>query len=352
MIRKILFLGNYGNRNVGDNAILIELVKRYKKTFPKSRIYIICRENIDDINLSKSVFPVRMVIREMKSAFYGSDLVVIGGGGIFSEYVGPRARFIPFVAILAKILGKKVYFESLGFYPSTSPLLKFLVRVAFLFSDKISVRDGVSIQTAGWVNSIKRIELVEDPAVSLVSASGRHVHDILINEGMKIGKGTKLIGVSIKRVKNPKYAARVTKVFKKLIQIYEKNKKIAFLFIPYSRDRGGLTKREDDYSYNEELLRNFNNNPRVFLLKREYSPNEILGITRVLNLSICMRFHSIVFAYMSKIPFVPISYAEKCQAYLEKKKINALQINTLTYNKVIHFNENVEHILTQNKRKN
>lgn len=334
MKNTILFIGNYGNRNVGDNAILGELIKKYKKEFPKSKIYIVCRENIREVNNLPHVTPVKMVLGEMLPAFIDSNMIVVGGGGIFSEYVGQKAKFIPLVTIVAKIFGKKVKYDSLGFYPSTSKILSMIVRLAFIFSDYISVRDQISMEMCGWVRNFKNILLVDDPAITLKAITRAKAINILKKENIKIGKNLKLIGVSIKRVKNPYFAEKISSIFKELLKRNDK-RNLMFIFIPYSRDRGGKRTEDDEY-YCRRIIKNYIKN-NVSILKNEYTPNEILGITKLLDLSICMRFHSIVFAKITGIPFVPISYAEKCHAYLSKIKTKGLQIDNISYGKIVDY---------------
>lgn len=44
MKKSILFIGNYGNRNIGDDAILFVLSLRYKKKFPNHKQYVFCQK--------------------------------------------------------------------------------------------------------------------------------------------------------------------------------------------------------------------------------------------------------------------------------------------------------------------
>jgi len=335
MIKNILFIGNYGNRNVGDNAILEELIKKYRKEFKKSKIYIICRENIREVKKLRNVIPVKMTAGEMTSVFLGSNMVVVGGGGIFSEYVGPKAKYIPLVTITAKLMGKRVHYDSLGFYPSTSKILTTFVRIAFILSDFISVRDHVSLEMCGWVRKYKNISLVDDPAITLKAIKKQRATEILKKENIDIGK-RKLVGISIKRVKNSYLAEKVSSVFEELLR-RNSNSNLMFLFIPYSRDKGG--KRTEDDAYYCNKIVNKCSNSNVYILQNEYTPSEILGITKLLDLSICMRFHSIVFAKIAGISFVPISYAEKCHAYLSKINTKELKIKNISYRKIADYGD-------------
>src|SRR5690348_13518431 len=108
---KLVFIGNYGNRNVGDDAILHLLSDRYHERYAGHDQYVFARQDEAHVRRISHATPIPTDPRTALWALWHAQVIVIGGGGIFGARMGPAARFIPLFALLAQMLGKRVIYE-------------------------------------------------------------------------------------------------------------------------------------------------------------------------------------------------------------------------------------------------
>ena len=69
------------------------------------------------------------------------------------------------------------------------------------------------------------------------------------------------------------------------------------------------------------------------MLEEERRPQDILGVFRFFNLFVGMRFHSIIFSMMMKVPTIAIIYDTKTVEHLKGRKRSccfSIAINELT----------------------
>lgn len=329
MKHNLVFIGNYGNRNIGDDAILHVMSERYHVKLPHVQQYVFARNYPADIEKISHASPLDMSLQSILFVLLKVKIIIIGGGGIFSAYTGPLAKLIPFFAIVCKLLGKKVIFDSLGFYSTTPFFLKQLVLFSMLFADSISVRDTASISTLKPIQKFRQIQLVDDPAFELKASSTEQVKDIFAAN--QIPTASKPIAIiSIKKVKdhnlNEKMTISIVKTVQWLIdQDYE------VVFVPFCHDP--LQKTEQDVLFAQEIIDRLPTKHGSYCLQQYYKPQEIFGIFKQAGCVIGMRFHSMIFALNAQVPLVAISYEEKCTTLLKnlhKKYIDIKDISPET----------------------
>src|SRR5690606_24567673 len=97
-----LLVGNYGNFNIGDELLLKGAVREIINEFgPDCKFYVPTRNTefieIYHKELREQLVPVSIAnFSSLLKAFIDSDMIVIGGGGIWSRYTGSFAHLIPF----------------------------------------------------------------------------------------------------------------------------------------------------------------------------------------------------------------------------------------------------------------
>lgn len=103
---RVLLVGGYGAGNLGDEAILRGLLSALPQTVtaltvvshdPTATVADHANEPPDCVEL-RAVRPTpSTLLRQLLAA----DAVVVGGGGIFSRYMGPYAAKLPLFALVA-----------------------------------------------------------------------------------------------------------------------------------------------------------------------------------------------------------------------------------------------------------
>lgn len=332
MKKKLVFIGNYGNRNIGDDAILQVLSRRYQKKFPDYKQYTLVRHYSYDVGKISIASPLDLSLKSIIWVLCNCEVIVIGGGGIFSGYTGPKAKFIPFLGIVSKILGKKVIYESIGLYSTAGYFQRYSVLLSMLLADEISVRDGLSLQSVIPIMKLKNIKLVTDPGYSIRPISIKRVKEILRKEDIKTSNH-RVIGISVKRVKSNITNSKIIFELVKVIDWIVAKRNYTVLLIPFCNDRIQYT--EKDLEFSLEILSKIKEQSCVFCLKNYYTPQEIAGVMKLCNVFIGMRYHSLVFAHSLGIPLIPISYEEKCLDYIKKNNHTVITTDSISHKDII-----------------
>lgn len=323
--RKIMIIGNYGNRNIGDESVLDVLLN--EKNFKNNNIKIIIPSRnpklVEDMHQVKAI---KVPSLKLLWEFFSSDTIIISGGDLFSNLFGFYIIFIPIIAILARLIGKKVIYYSIGIYPSSQKSLKVLLLISILFANCISVRDEISLQTIRCIKKIKKIHIVPDPALKLKPIRSKNASYLLRREGIK--KKNLLIGLSLKCLNKHEVDDKVINVISKFINWLIKWYNADIVFFPFEHNK---TKHyKIDYFFGLRIKQNIQNKNKFKIIKGEYTPAEIMGMIGKMDFFVGMRYHSLVFAYKMKVPFIGIAYAEKTDSFLKsigKKSINVYNLN-------------------------
>lgn len=299
----LFIIGNYGAQNLGDDAILISLVNLLKNK--NCQIFIPSR-NPSKVVLCDSNTPlsIQTIIKYLKS-----DTILIGGGSIFSKYIGTLAKFIPFLIILSKLLNKKIIFISIGYSKSTPKITDYLMKITITFASYILVRDKSSYNLLKKYCK-KKIFLTKDLVFYLKVKQNKLIK---LSEMKKIDL-SKSICFCLKPIKNKKKQDELVLKINKLIREIRKSfPKYQFLFFPFYNTNNSI---ENDIEFNQKIAK-LN---KGVLLSKNYSPREAISILGSTKLNICMRYHSIIFSILAKNKFIGISYEDKCEEILKEHK--------------------------------
>ncbi len=162
---RILILGYQGFANLGDEAILTGI-----ETILKGRhvrvVGIVCGPE----PASVAAFPGAPRISSLRllpslasmRALWGSDALVLGGGGLIHDHwsiVIPR--YLGWIA-LARLFGKRVVWLGVGVGPIRRRLHAILARMAARLTTLALVRDRRSAELIGGESS--RVAIIPDPA--------------------------------------------------------------------------------------------------------------------------------------------------------------------------------------------
>lgn len=157
--KKILVAGYYGEGNLGDELILLGLVKGIKDKFPDGKVAVkiltgdpqetrLILGDSGDLNTEKIVysFARRKSVVDVLKAVASSDVVVLGGGGLFQDFTSSGSLYYYLVIILlSKLLGKKVSVVSVGIDQLKS-FNRVVARFVLKLADNLSVRDRESAE--------------------------------------------------------------------------------------------------------------------------------------------------------------------------------------------------------------
>ena len=324
MERAVLVTGYYGFGNTGDEAILSALVAGLRARNPAVRI----RATSGDPGLTRQQHGIDAVAwrdpLSLSEAVRASDLVVIGGGGLFQDYAGfeagtlltPRHGGVVFYAgpaVLAAAARKPVALHALGIGPLFSEDARRLVGTVARAAVRASVRDEGSralLETLGVPPG--SVSVSADPAF-LLNAERIRPEDVLI--GMGIEPHAPIVGVALRpwaRGVDP--AAWEAAVARALDGLLEKTGG-TLLFVPFERSPWS---EDDDFAIAARVRRRLARSDRTAVLSGLLAPEDTASLLGGCDVVLAMRLHAAVFALGAAVPPVGVAYDPKVEALLSE----------------------------------
>jgi polysaccharide pyruvyl transferase WcaK-like protein len=200
--KKLLILGGDTDNNIGDRAILYSMCHEFRKLDSQLSISILSSHPARDRMFFGATAIPRGILHqpEMFRDARSSDLILIGGGGLFQDddslvkmpYWGIRTALIKAANPNSRLIG-----YSLGVGPLKKPISRLFARIAFSCMDTVSVRDELGKKIASSLTK-KPIHLVPDPALMLPSGSEESAIKLFDEHNIPI-RHTTVVGVALRR---------------------------------------------------------------------------------------------------------------------------------------------------------
>ncbi|SHJ61959.1 polysaccharide pyruvyl transferase CsaB [Paramaledivibacter caminithermalis] len=301
-MKNVFIFGYYGFKNLGDEAILSSIVKMIKEKHSGLEISALSY----NVKYTKSTHKINGVsrnsIKDIFNAIRKSDLVISGGGSLLQDATSSRS-LIYYLAIIsiAKLLKKPVLFFCNGFGPIKKSLNKYLASKVINKVDKIVLRDLQSKKLMEEIGITKPIEVTTDATFCLNSVNEKRVKEIIKNENIPHDKP--LVGVSVRPWKIGQNFINTMAKFGD----YVISQGLNVVFIPMQASK--------DEEISKRIINHMDN--RAYILKNEYTPEEMLGIIGVLDILVAMRLHALIFAAIKEIPMIGLEYDPKVQSFLD-----------------------------------
>ncbi len=298
---KIVISGYYGFKNAGDEAMLYSILRAVRSIDPAAEVTVISGKP----EQTEKTFGVRAVPRFGGFSIFrklcAADVLISGGGSLLQDVTSSRSCLYYLSLIwTAAILGKKVMLYAQGIGPIRRQWVARLMRYVLSQADAITVRDETSEQFLKTIGVTAPIYTTADSVFFLTKEETETGRAILCAAGVPENK--KIVGLS---VRNWKDAAMWTKAFATYIEKMAKED-VSLVFIPMQHP--------DDTRMAKSLCGdNFEN---VYFLDGTYRAEELMSIIGGLDLLVGMRLHALIFAALSHIPMIGISYDPKIDNFL------------------------------------
>ena len=238
------------------------------------------------------------------------DIVLIGHDNCVIEI-----SFEAFCIILAaKMLNKIVIFYSGSFGPYKGLFRKILARESFNRADLITCREPISYEHLVKLGLKTKPRLTADLAflLDLVDIELKKILPSRIDftkplfglNATRIMSKYSFKKLKGKKAKYKKYIGVLSKITEYIIEKYQAN----ILLIPHVY---GYHPENDDRRVLKDIYDFLKNTRRVFLLEKEFLPEELKGIISKLDVFIGARTHSIIAAISSGVPTLAFTSADK-----------------------------------------
>jgi polysaccharide pyruvyl transferase CsaB len=309
----VIITGYYGFDNLGDEAILEELLHELSPICGKENIIVLSNQPEKTSTLygvqSTSRWNWSIYIELLRQA----KILISGGGGLFQDGTGPRSvLFYAAQIFLAKLFGAKVFIYAQGIGPIKNHLCRALSQLAFKQANKITLRDQNSVDIARTWST--EPELTADPVWAL--ASSPLPNSILSN----LDKITQpIIGLSLREAAGLKdyhlqiLAQAIADTFSQSI--------ILLLPLQNKQDLSPL-KKIDNYLKELKVKTNFLDTSQII------KPSQWLALMEKMDLLIGMRFHALLMALKVSKPVIGIAYDPKIIYLLKEFNQPLLYLNS------------------------
>jgi polysaccharide pyruvyl transferase CsaB len=294
--------------NLGDEAILESLLNELRKTV-SAEVTVFSKNPQDTLSrhdVERAVSPRALTRREMIPEIQRLDLFILGGGGILFD--AGAEEYLREVMIANELeVPVMVYAISAG--PLTTQVSRRAVQTSLNGAPPrvITVRDRIGYQLLEDVGVTEDIHLTADPAF-LLEPDDLSIQ-ALKSEGVDFDRP--LIGFSVREpgpaapdIDPEEYYALLANAGDFMVERYAAN----VLFVPMEKT---------DVQHSHAVVAHMQYAERAEILRRRYSPRQILGLMGHFEFAVGMRLHFLIFAALRGTPFAALPYASKVTGLLE-----------------------------------
>jgi len=301
----ILVVGAYGYRNVGDEAILAGLLT----TVAGRRVTVVSRSPAETSALhGVDAIPIQRALHALRA----HRTVLIGGGGLFGSDIGRIGRALPAFGILARSLGRTVRVEGVGVDPAIGGAQRRLVRRLLRDADAVTVRDDASARLIDSWGIDARV--AGDFSALMPEVASRIGRDLLRAAG--VDQRRPVIGLCLTSV-NASVTPAMTSA---IVALIRRHPELQFCFIPMSQHP--FVDDHNDLILAGSLQARC---PELKVLPGAHHPAAVLSVFSALTAVVAMRYHGLLFAERAGIPLIPVSYADKCLAWLSERGMRPVE---------------------------
>jgi polysaccharide pyruvyl transferase CsaB len=323
---RVFACGYYGFGNEGDEVILQGLRAGLEKRCPGLR-WVVSSGDPEQTVERHGVEAVSWVDpAAIADAVASSDLVLVGGGGLFQDYWGcdPSTFFTPahsnitfygLPILLAALLGKPARLQDVGVGPLETGQGRALVRALAEAATGVSVRDRPSrdlLVSLGLPE--ESLELTADPSFAVATPAVPADPESCIGVSLRHWEGG-----SPADAWEPHVAAALDRVL-------DRSPTRRVLFVPM---QAGHRELEDDVAVAERVSARLRHRNRASILDTREIPGGVRAALARCDVVLGMRLHSVLFAMAAGRPVVGLSYDPKVVAALERagRRESAVQLD-------------------------
>ncbi|MFL6237661.1 MAG: polysaccharide pyruvyl transferase family protein, partial [Thermoanaerobaculia bacterium] len=329
---RILIGGYYGHGNAGDEAILAGMLEALRVLWPDLEFTVAS----GDPARTMAEHGVRAVaagsLPELIAAVAESDLVILGGGGLFHDYwpvpaetlLTTRQGGLPaYLAypVLAALLGRPAVIYAVGVGPLATEEGRRLTRIAFELCRRATVRDPGSLALLAEIAPDLPVELAADPAFRLQPAADPEIDRLLASLG--VGTEERLTGVSLRHwdfgVSPEVWEAEAARA----LGLHLAEVPGRLLFLPFQSEAGTY---EDDLAVSRRVAAALARPEHALVVDRRLRPAELAGLLGRCERVLAMRYHAALFALAAGVPAAALAYDPKVASLLGEAGLGDLAL--------------------------
>lgn len=339
--KSVFVVGWFGTETVGDKAILAGIMSKYLSEDKDTKFYVaslepfITERTLVELGIEAIVVPVDSTDYLRVAAHAGVTLM--GGGPVMGI---PPLAYVLSAFKAAKAKGKCVGLYGCGLGPFNSERFTEVARQILKIADFIYLRDDSSLLKAKEMGArdSQEIKMIGDPAKFHLNASYPQAElsknkvepklALFLREWPEEYRGD---------FSSPEFCGKRDNLESRLAaDIRELSEKygLKICFYPmHTYHVGG-----DDRVFARRFVKRYMSDLDVEIYDRPSSVDVIVKAMASATLSLCMRFHSVVFAHHVGRPFVALDYTQggKIKGFLATINQSERMVDLVDYSKSNH----------------
>jgi polysaccharide pyruvyl transferase CsaB len=307
----VLISGYYGFDNLGDEAILEQLVSEVKAASINPKDIVVLSNNPQLTSQQFAVDSVnRWSLKDIVALLPRTRLFISGGGGLFQDTHSLKSIiYYGGLIALARLLGSKILIYAQGLGPLNKPISQSLTKQFLQLADKICVRDDKSFKMLEqWGLKTKSIRTADPVWALQPSTPPQAVSEQITVPPASKGKPS-LIGISL-RTGAGFSQSHLRKLVETLQSSLDQSATLVMLPLQDEQDRPILSSFADLWHGKNQIIWLA---PETKLL-----PSQWLALIASLDMVIGMRLHSLIMSLANGKPVVGISYDAKVEIILNQ----------------------------------
>jgi len=310
---RVLIIGNFGNGNTGDEAMLARTLQE----LPADTDIKVVSRNPRMVEALHKVPAVAMEGVAFVKALKWCDGIAVVGGGLFGTGASSLVKALPAIVWAATARGRDITYVAIGVYPGTPERVLDLLRRSVRKPGRITVRDEVSAATLG--DEIVA-PVVGDLAMGLTPAPSADARRALSAAG--VDPAVPLLLVAPKALPNPILVDCLQDAAESLARRWiDRGGAVAGLAIATHADYGlGLPRRDEVLitELGERLGR------RVPVLGPQLPPALAKAVVAEADALFGLRLHALIFAVAAGVPCLGVGWEERTTAFLAEHEQSSI----------------------------
>jgi polysaccharide pyruvyl transferase CsaB len=318
MPKRYLISGYFGFSNAGDEAILSVLLQDLRQAAPGAELYVLSGNPAETSQQhAVQAIPASDLYTLLDTAA-ACDGLIVGGGGVFQDYWGaqtetlltPWQAGLPFYSslpMLGWLLEKPVLIHAAGVGPLFSKEAEELTRLSFDLAALASVRDAESqVLLSSLGLPATSVPITADPAFRL-TPDRQQAAKVLADFPLDPQSPRMVVCLRGWEQAGPieKWQAEVASALDAFIE----RTGCSLLFIPFHCLPGSAL--TDDSLAARSVISRMNHQAQAVVLEGAYPPSVLAGLLADCDLTLGMRYHSVIFSALSGVPVAALAYDPK-----------------------------------------
>ena len=318
MPKRYLISGYFGFSNAGDEAILSILLQDLRQAAHGVELYVLSGSPAETARQhAVSTIPASDIQAILDTAAT-CDGLIVGGGGVFQDYWGahketlltPLQAGLPFYSslpILGWLLEKPVLIHAAGVGPLFSPEADELTRLSFELAVLASVRDAESQSLLTSLGlPAASITITADPAFRL-NPDQQQAAKVLAT--LPLDPQTPRMAVCLRGWEQVGLAEDWQAQAAEALDAFIERTGCRLIFVPFHCLPGSAL--TDDSAAARSVIARMNHDAQTVVLEGVHTPSVLAGLLADCDLTLGMRYHSVVFSALGGVPVVALAYDPK-----------------------------------------